>query len=95
MNSPLNLNNFLKDELIGLNVDIIRCTNPYVQNIKGVVVDETKNTLIIKQDKANKVVNKENTILKFELKGKSIKVNGSKLIGRPEDRVKEKRKRKW
>lgn len=93
--NTINPDTLIQNELIGLNVEIIQCTNPYVQNIKGKIIDETKNMLIIRQRGVNKKVIKKNTVLKFRLNDEEIKVDGSKLIGRPEDRIKEKIKRKW
>jgi ribonuclease P protein subunit POP4 len=73
------------EEFIGLNVEIINSQNKTLIGKKGKIIDETKNLIIIEEH--NKKVTK---ILKngtsFKIKDKII--NGSKIIKRPEDRVK-------
>ena len=69
-------------------------SNPSNINIRGKVVDETKNTLII-QSTGLKRVAKNNAIFKFSLDDVTVKVEGKTLIGRPEDRVKKQNKKKW
>ena len=69
-------------------------SNPSNINIKGKVVDETKNTLII-QSTGLKRVAKKNATFKFSLDDVNVKVEGKTLIGRPEDRVKKQNKKKW
>jgi ribonuclease P protein subunit POP4 len=86
--------NILTHELIGLEVKVIEDLNPYNRNIKGTIVDEKKNILIIESDK-KRMIPKENAVLEFSLDGDSIRIDGKTLIGRPEDRVKRKIKRKW
>ena len=69
-------------------------SNPSNIKIRGKVVDETMKTLVI-QSTGLKRVAKKNAILKFSLDGVTVKVEGKSLIGRPEDRVKKKNKKKW
>jgi ribonuclease P protein subunit POP4 len=75
-------------------VRVLNDSNPSNINIKGKVVDETKNTLII-QSTGLKRVAKKNATFKFSLDGVAVKVEGKTLIGRPEDRVKKQNKKKW
>ena len=69
-------------------------SNPSNINIRGKVVDETKNTLII-QSTGLKRVAKKNATFKFSLDDVAVKVEGKTLIGRPEDRVRKQNKKKW
>ena len=93
--SSLKPYNLLRHELIGLYVWIIESDNPRHIGIKGKIVDETKQTLIISQEERDKVIAKKGTIFKVWLPERTIVgVNGKYLIGRPEDRVK-KRRRLW
>ena len=69
-------------------------SNPSNINIRGKVVDETKNTLIIRSTGLKRVA-KKNATFKFSLDGVAVKVEGKTLIGRPEDRVKKQNKKKW
>ncbi|MEM5828146.1 MAG: ribonuclease P protein component 1 [Candidatus Aenigmatarchaeota archaeon] len=89
---PRNEYNILRHELIGLKVRIYNAKNKSLKKIKGIVIDETYNTLIIeKENKRRKIVPKKGTIFIFTLdNGKKVKVLGDLLIGRPEDRLKKK-----
>jgi len=83
--------NILRHELIGLEVEIVDATNPSLIGIKGRVVDETRNTLVIEKYNGKEVViPKDVAVFKFKLKDKYVKVIGSLLVGRPEDRLKKK-----
>ncbi|AEH06751.1 Ribonuclease P protein component 1 [Methanothermococcus okinawensis IH1] len=84
--------NILRHELIGLNVEIVKSPNLSLVGIKGKVVDETRNTLIIERFGSGKEIRipKDVAVFRFELKDKSVDVIGSLLIGRPEDRLKRK-----
>jgi len=73
---------------------VLNDSNPSNINIRGKVVDETKNTLII-QSTGLKRVAKKNATFKFSLDDVTVKVEGKTLIGRPEDRVKKQNKKKW
>jgi RNase P/RNase MRP subunit p29 len=87
-------NNILQHELIGLEVEVFKDKNTYNNGIKGKVVDETMNSLLIKMN-GIKRISKKNTVFKFKLNGEAVKVEGESLISRPEDRIKKLKKRKW
>ncbi|MCQ6253609.1 ribonuclease P protein component 1 [Methanocaldococcus sp.] len=83
--------NILRHELIGLKVTIIDSKNKSMIGIKGKVVDETRNTLIIEKENGKEVIiPKDIATFMFELKGCKVKVDGRLLIGRPEERLKKK-----
>ena len=42
------MKNFIKGELIGLKAKVVRCSDPTLVNRTGKIIDETKNTLLIK-----------------------------------------------
>jgi ribonuclease P protein subunit POP4 len=82
-------------ELIGLEVRIVSCTNKQLEGLSGTVIDETRNMLMIETPKGEKSLAKEDCTFSFHLSsGEWVKVQGSLLVGRPEDRIK-KRLRKW
>jgi len=82
-------------ELIGLEVRILSCTNSQLAGLKGTVIDETRNMLTIETPKGEKKLSKENCTFSFHLpSGEWVKVQGSLLLARPEDRIK-KKFRKW
>ncbi len=78
--------------LIGNDVDVIGSSNPAYIGIKGIIIDETTNMIII-EDKRGliKRLIKKNIII--EING--VQIDGMTLIGRPENRIKNRIKRKW
>ncbi len=87
--------NVIQHELIGLTTEVCESTNKANLCLKGKVVDETKNMIVIKsKDKAKRIQKKGNRFL-FDLPdGKKVKINGERILMRPEDRIKLKVK-KW
>jgi ribonuclease P protein subunit POP4 len=84
----------LNHELIGLEAEVLEDSNPSNMRIRGAVTDETMNTIVIDCGGAKRVA-KKNAVFKFKLDGEAVKVEGSALQGRPEDRVKRTNKRRW
>jgi ribonuclease P protein subunit POP4 len=83
--------NILKHELIGLSVEIVKSCNQNLVGIKGRVVDETRNTLLIEKYDGKEIrVPKDIAVFRFELNDVHVDVIGTLLIGRPEDRLKKK-----
>ncbi|MEM3715988.1 MAG: ribonuclease P protein subunit [Candidatus Bathyarchaeia archaeon] len=92
-----NLLHILQDEFIGLDVKVVKSTNPYYVGLRGKVIDETKNTFrILCKNKEEKILIKENCVFHFTLPDKTVvEIDGKVLIGRPEDRVKKLIRRRW
>ncbi|MEM3744899.1 MAG: ribonuclease P protein subunit [Candidatus Bathyarchaeia archaeon] len=92
-----NLLHILQDEFIGLDVKVVKSTNPYYVGLRGKVIDETKNTFrILCKNKEEKILIKENCVFRFTLPDKTVvEIDGKVLIGRPEDRVKKLIRRRW
>jgi ribonuclease P protein subunit POP4 len=83
--------NLVRHELIGLEVEVKKSTNKSQIGIKGRVVDETYNMLVIETRKGEKKVEKKSCVFVFKLpNGKKVEVEGWVLVGRPEDRIKKK-----
>jgi len=88
--------NVLTHELIGLDVRVLESSNPSNISIHGDVVDESRNTLMIRHEGKVKRLEKKTSVFVFKLQDcTSVEVDGSFLVGRPEDRVKRKTKRRW
>jgi ribonuclease P protein subunit POP4 len=79
--------NIHKHELIGLPTEIISSTHNGYVGMKGLIVDETMNTVVLEVDSSEKVIPKKGTKFRFSLP-EEVEVNGSKLIFRPQDRIK-------
>jgi len=77
-----------KDELIGRQVKIKDCADPTWNEISGTIIDETKNTFVIEFDKQQKRIAKNTAMFEFDVQGKKIIIDGSKIMYRPEDRIK-------
>lgn len=83
--------NLVRHELIGLKVEIVKCTNKQNIGLKGIVIDETYNIIKIETKDGKKSIPKNITVFKFTLpNGKNVKVDGKLLVSRPEDRIKKK-----
>jgi ribonuclease P protein subunit POP4 len=87
--------NLIFHELIGLVTEIIESTNPTLNNIKGRVVDETRNMLVIEtEDMGEKMVPKKGTVFIFHVPSHSadqdqrVITDGKLLLSQPENRVK-------
>jgi ribonuclease P protein subunit POP4 len=87
----VNDNILKKDELIGVHIKIKKCKDPIWEGKSGIIIDETKNTLIIRIDNKDKKIAKKIATFEFDLKNKKITINGFKMIYRPEDRIKKAR----
>ncbi|MFH1473704.1 MAG: ribonuclease P protein component 1 [Candidatus Aenigmatarchaeota archaeon] len=87
--------NLIRHELIGLPVEVVNSSNEFQVGIKGLVVNETKNLLVIETKKELKKIQKKGSSFIFKIpSGKKVKVNGKRIVARPEDRIKLKVK-KW
>ena len=94
---PITPKNLVYHELIGLGVRVIRSRCRGYRGISGVVVDETRNTLVIEggDGKRRRVV-KDACLFHFRLPtGCVVAVDGRVLVGRPEDRLGRRPLRRW
>ena len=69
----------LRTNLIGKRIE--------VGGIQGIIIDETKNMLTVKEGKQEKKIIKKNHVMIID--GKEI--NGEEIIGRTEERLRKKR----
>jgi len=88
-NYNINEKNFLCHELIGLKAKIIESTDTGRVGVLGRIVDETMNLLVIETKNRELKIPKKEVVLRLWLPNKkTVQVQGSKIIYRPEDRVK-------
>ena len=80
--------NVLGHEIIGLQAEVIASSDRGRTGIKGKVVDETRNVLVIDDKGVEKKVPKNEARFLIELGGEKKELDGKKLVARPEDRVK-------
>ncbi len=82
--------NLRKHELIGLQVEILQATDPGQVHVRGRVVDETRNLLVIEAAGVEKRIPKQGARFRFQIEG-GIEVEGDEIRYRPEDRIKKAR----
>lgn len=77
----------LKQELIGLETEIVSAKNKSLIGIRGRIINETKFLLYVETKKGIKKILKEQATFKLPYKGKKLAVEGKLLIGRPYERL--------
>jgi len=83
-------------EFIGTWAKVARSTNPSCRGIFGAVINETKNTLTLLNGGRSRVIAKSDNIFHFTFPDKTVvAIEGSLLVGRPEDRLKKHIRRLW
>lgn len=86
----MSVKEYLKKEIIGLPMEIIKAKNKSLVGIKGTIIDETKNMLKIKNHKMKTII-KDQVTLKIKFPNKTIEVDGKSLMKRPHERIKNER----
>jgi len=88
--------NIVNHELVGLSVEVLESLAESYVGMKGKVVDETYNMLVLETSEGEKKVLKSVSKFLFMLpNGRKVVVNGSILVGRPEERLKKKVRGRW
>lgn len=91
----MNANAIIRHELIGLTVKVSSSTNDAMCGLKGTVIDESKNMLTLSYRDRRIMIPKDAATFKFTLKdGTLVQVDGYRILGRPETRLKSK-VRRW
>lgn len=81
--------NLIQHEFIGLEMKILDSSEPSLIGKNGVIMDETKNMITLKDEQGLKKVPKRGIKMSITTpKGEEVKVKGKELEARPEDRVK-------
>lgn len=87
-NYVISKENIVAHELIGLKASVVGGTEKSRIGLKGYIVDETKNLLVLETQKGLKSIPKRESVLAIELGSERVIVNGNSILARPEDRVK-------
>jgi len=83
--------NILRHELIGLSAEVADSSDPSLKGLSGKITDETQKTITLTGPKGSKTVAKEKVSLSIHTdNGDELLVNGSLILGRPEERIKKK-----
>jgi ribonuclease P protein subunit POP4 len=79
----------LRHELIGLEMKVAKAKNPSLRGLRGIIVDETRNMLTVADGGKRVLIPKDVATFRFRLKeGTLVDVDGTRLTGRPENRLK-------
>jgi ribonuclease P protein subunit POP4 len=74
--------------LIRLDVEVMSSSDPTLTGMRGMVVDETKNTITVRTHNGDKKVPKDVAVFRFSpSKGQGITLEGRSFALRPEDRL--------
>jgi ribonuclease P protein subunit POP4 len=86
----------IQSELIGVQAMVVKSPNVNYMGLAGKVIDESKNTLTILDESKSKKLVKDSCIFNFTMNDNTVvEIDGSLLVGRPEDRLKKTIKRLW
>ena len=86
----------VQQEFIGLNAEVVKSSNPNYIGICGKVVDETRNVLVLLHQNEKKSIIKNVTVFDFTMPdGTVVEIDGTVIVGRPEDRIKKRLRRLW
>ena len=86
----------VQHELIGLNARVVGSSHSKLVGIAGKIVNETRNTLVIQHKDKNKTIIKNVAVFHFTMPdGTIVEIDGKAIVGRPENRVKKRVRRRW
>lgn len=86
----------IRNEFIGLDAKVAKSTNPSLEKMRGRVLDETRNTIVLLHYDTEKTIVKDTSVFHFTLQdGAVVEIDGKLLLGRPEDRIKKRIRRLW
>ncbi len=79
--------NIVLNELIGLKARVLKSLDKKQRGVLGVVIDETKNTLLLETRTGRKVIIKKTSIFRFYYGKKAFDVDGKEINFRPHERI--------
>jgi len=86
----------LRQEFVGLDAKVAKSSNPSQVGISGKIIKETRNTLVILHESAEKTVIKDVAVFHLTMpNGTVVEIEGKAIVGRPEDRLKKRIRRRW
>lgn len=82
-----NNRNIVLHELIGLDAEVINCSDRSQIGIRGAVVDETKCLLLVRSGVTTRKIVKKSCVFKFRHGKQSFVVDGEEIDFRPHERI--------
>lgn len=95
MRVPRDVDNLHLHEFIGLKLRVLNSTNPTYVGKEGIVIDETKNTIVIDAGGEKKVIAKKGSVFEFYVNDKRVIIDGSTIVFRPHERTKKLWNKRW
>lgn len=84
----INCENVLSRGIVGLSAKILESSDSTLQGIRGTIVFETRNTILIRKGSiVTQVAKRGAKKLQLQTSSCACFISGSALIGRPEDRI--------
>ncbi|MFW3145266.1 MAG: ribonuclease P protein component 1 [Thermoplasmatota archaeon] len=87
-----------KRELIGGEVVVKHHTDPTMVGVRGIIIDETRNTFVIRSEDSERRVPKKGARFHYHVRSDAgsqwVLLDGEELIHRPEDRTKKMEKKR-
>jgi ribonuclease P protein subunit POP4 len=80
-----------KTEFIGRYVQIKSCTDPMMNKMEGIIIDETQQMFLVESSGKKKWIAKSIASFVFPIDKKTFVIKGKNLQFRPEERVKKAR----
>lgn len=78
-----------QQEFIGRYAEVIDSEHNGFKKVRGKIVDETMNTLMIEDESGiSKMIPKKGNTFKIKIEKSDYLVEGNKILHRPEDRIK-------
>jgi ribonuclease P protein subunit POP4 len=87
LGNEYNNKNIVINELIGLRAKVLKCLDKKQEGLEGIVLDETKGTLLLNVDGNNIRVIKKTATFRFYAGRKSFVVEGNEINFRPYERL--------
>ena len=88
--------NLTRHELIGLEAHVVKSSDPGHVCRQGPIVDESREMIHISTEAGEIMVPKMISVFDFKLpNGSVVRVEGRKLRGTPENRMKKRQSRRW
>ena len=88
--------NIVKHELIGLNARVVKSSHFKLVGIEGKVISETRNTIVVHHKEKDKTIIKNVAVFHFSMPdGTIVEIDGKAIVGRPENRIKKRVRRRW
>jgi len=79
--------NILRHELVGLRATVSGSANAQLVGTSGLVIDETKSTLVLETQSGTKTVPKRGNTWTFAVSGRAMAVDGGRIARRPAERL--------